>query len=103
MLDQHSAEKALARALSSGGDFSEIYLEDTDATSLTMSSGKMETAVSGRSFGAGVRVFRGTNSVYVYTNGGSEAGLLHAAEQAAAAVGPLGETENVSIRWSDTP
>ena len=103
MLNQHSAQRALARALCSGGDFSEIYLEDTDSTALTMSSGKMETAVSGRTFGAGVRVFRGTNSVYVYTNDGSEAGLLKAAEQAAAAIGALGSEGNVSLRWSDTP
>ncbi len=67
-------------ALSSGGDYSEIYVEDTDATSLTMSSGKMETAVSGRNFGAGVRVFHGTNSVYVYTNDGSETGLARRAD-----------------------
>lgn len=103
MLEKLAAEKALARALASGGDFSEIYLEDTDATTLTMSSGKMETAVSGRSFGAGVRVFKGTNSVYVYTNDGSEAGLLNAAGQAAAAIGALGSDGNVSLTWSDTP
>ena len=103
MLDKHAAERALAKALCSGGDFSEIYLEDTDATTLSMSSGKMETAVSGRSFGAGVRVFKGTNSAYVYTNDGSEAGLMHAAEQAAAAIGALGADGTVSLSWSDTP
>ncbi len=103
MLNQHAAERALSTALSSGGDFSEIYLEDTDATTMTMTSGKMETAVSGRSFGAGVRVFKGTNSVYVYTNDGSEAGLVKAAEQAAAAVGAQQGAQNVSLSWSDTP
>jgi TldD protein len=100
MLNQTTAERALARALCSGGDFSEIYLEDTDATTLTMTRGKMETAVSGRSFGAGVRVFKGTNSVYVYTNDCSEAGLLQAAEQAAAAIGALGSDGAVSLTWS---
>jgi TldD protein len=103
MLQKQPAERALAKALSSGGDFSEIYLEDTDATTLTMSGGKMETAVSGRTFGAGVRVFRGTNSVYVYTNDCTDTGLLKAAEQAAAAVGALGEAGPVGLRWSDTP
>jgi TldD protein len=103
MLGKHIAEKTLGVALSSGGDFSEIYLEDADATSLMMSSGKMETAVSGRTFGAGIRVFRGTNSVYVYTNDGSEAGFVKAAEQAAAAVGALGAAGNVDLCWSDTP
>ncbi len=103
MLDKHAAERALAKALCSGGDFSEIYLEDADATSLAMSSGKMETAVSGRTFGAGIRVFKGTNAAYVYTNDGSEAGLLHAAEQAAAAIGALGGEGHVTLTWSDTP
>ena len=103
MLNQSTAEKVLARALASGGDFSEIYLEDTDATTLTMASGKLETATSGRSFGAGVRVFRGTRSVYVYTNDCSEAGLLSAAEQAAAAIGTVGAGIDVHLAWHDTP
>ncbi len=103
MLNQTTAERTLARALCSGGDFAEIYLEDGDATTLSMTRGKMETAVSGRTFGAGVRVYKGTNSVYVYTNDCSEAGLLQAAEQAAAAVGALGADGSVSLSWSATP
>jgi len=103
MLKKDDAEKALAKAKSSGGDFSEIYLEDSDATTLTMSSGKMETAVSGRSYGAGIRAIKGTNSVYVYTNDCTAAGLLSAAEQASAAIGTLGDMGSVSICWSDTP
>ena len=103
MLEKRTAEKALARALCSGGDFSEIYLEDTDSTTLTMSAGRMETAVSGRSFGAGIRVFKGANCVYVYTNDCSEAGLIQAAEQAAAAIGTLGNGGAVSLQWNDTP
>lgn len=103
MLNQSTAELALKRALCSGADFSELYLEDTDATTLTMTRGKMETAVSGRSFGAGIRVIKGTNSVYVYTNDCSEAGLVSAAEQAAAAIGALGDDGAVSLTWGATP
>ncbi len=103
MLNQSTAERVLARALASGGDFSEIYLEDTDATTLTMASGKLETANSGRSFGAGVRVFQGNRSVYVYTNDCTEAGLLSAAEQAAAAIGAVGTGPDVRLAWHDTP
>ena len=38
-----------------------------------------------RSHGAGIRVFKGVNSVYVYTNDSSLQGLLECANQAAAA------------------
>jgi TldD protein len=62
----------------------------------------METAVSGRSFGAGLRVFKGTNCAYVYTNDCSDAGLMRAAEQAAAAMGALGASGDISLKWSDT-
>ncbi len=80
------AMQVLKEALKTGGDFAEIYAEDKKSTSLSMEDNALENAVSGRSHGVGIRVFKGTNSVYVYTNDSSLKGLLDCAAQAAAAI-----------------
>ena len=86
MLDQNVAREVLAEAVRTGGDFAEIFLEDRVNHSLLMRSRHLETVDSGRQHGAGVRVFTGTNAIYVYTNDTSREGLLNCARQAAAAV-----------------
>ncbi len=86
MLDQNIAREVLQEAVRSGGDFAEIFVEDRIDNTLMMRSGRIETANTGRLHGAGVRVFSGTNAVYVHTNDTSREGLMACARQAAAAV-----------------
>ena len=50
-----------------------------------MVNGHVDNAVSGIDYGAGIRIFNGTNAVYVYTNDLSEDNLIKTAEQAAEA------------------
>ncbi len=86
MIEKNTLSRVLREALATGGDFAEVFLEDTDQTLLELISGKMDEAVSGRDHGAGIRVLRGVDSVYVHTNDTSEAGLMRCASQAAAAI-----------------
>ena len=86
MLDQNIASEVLARAVQTGGDFAEIFVEDRINHSLELRSSALETVNSSRLHGAGVRVFNGTQAIYVYTNDVSREGLIHCAEQAAAAI-----------------
>ena len=86
MLDQNIAREVLQEAVRTGGDFAEIFVEDRIDNTLMMRSGRIETANTGRLHGAGVRVFSGTNAVYVHTNDTSREGLMACARQAAAAV-----------------
>ena len=86
MLDQNIAREVLQEAVRTGGDFAEIFVEDRIDNTLMMRSGRIETANTGRLHGAGVRVFYGTNAVYVHTNDTSREGLMACARQAAAAV-----------------
>ena len=86
MLDQNTARQVLEKAVSTGGDFAEIFLEDSREHSLVLKSDRLDTVSSGRSHGAGVRVFQDKRAIYVYTNDTSAAGLLSCAEKAAAAV-----------------
>ncbi len=86
MLDQNIAREVLQEAVRTGGDFAEIFVEDRIDNTIAMRSGRIETANTGRLHGAGVRVFSGTNAVYVHTNDTSREGLMACARQAAAAV-----------------
>ncbi|MDK2934880.1 MAG: TldD protein [Clostridiales bacterium] len=91
MLSKEVIQQVLSRALSKGGDFAEIFCEDTINNSFSMVDGKVDTAVSGRDFGIGIRIFKGYRSVYAYTNDAGRSGLLEMAYKAACA---LGETKN---------
>ena len=86
MLKQQTASAVLDKALQTGGDFAEIFMEDRRNNNLVMRSGRIETVNSNRLHGAGVRVYSGLSSVYVYTNDTSEEGLLKCAARAAAAI-----------------
>jgi len=86
MLDRNIAAEVLARAVKTGGDFAEIFLEDRTGSSISLKSDRIESLGTTREHGAGIRVFEGTKAIYVYTNDTSREGLLACAEQAAAAV-----------------
>ena len=97
MLSRLIAEQALAAALRTGGDFAEIFYEDTRSSSLTLNAGAIETALTGRTAGAGVRVYKGLSSVYVHTNDASLSGLVRAAQKAADAIGSADRTVDVHL------
>ena len=86
MLDKRIAQEVIDCALTTGGDFAELFYEDRVNNSVTMRSGKVEGVNSGRLHGAGVRVYLGFRGVYVYTNDTSREGLLACARRAAGAL-----------------
>ncbi len=100
MLNQQVAQAVIEEALKTGGDFAEIFLEDRLNNVLTMCSGKIETVNSGRLHGAGVRIFSGLRSVYVYTNDTSEKGLMDCARRAASAISAQNETAAARLAFA---
>jgi TldD protein len=94
LLSENVITDVLLAALSTGGDFAEIFMEDTYSTQIRMLDGAVDEAVSGRDFGVGIRIFQGWQSVYAYTNDVSREGLIKTAREAAAALRgvPAGKT-----------
>ena len=86
MITKSTAERVLGAALETGGDFAEIFCEDRRSGAMGLVDGHVEQASTVRRHGAGIRVFRGLNSVYVHTNDTSPSGLVAAARKAADAV-----------------
>ena len=81
MLDKQLIDKILTEALSTGGDFAEIFVEKKSSSNLFMIDGKVESSISGRDFGIGIRIFKGLFSVYGYTNDMNEESLLKATKK----------------------
>ncbi|HNX62280.1 MAG TPA: TldD/PmbA family protein [Candidatus Limiplasma sp.] len=88
-----SLRGVLDAALSTGGDFAEIFLEDNRTHAIQLLGGHVETVNSNRAHGAGIRVFHGLNAVYAYTNDTDPQGLLRCARQAASAVADGGSVQ----------
>lgn len=85
MIAPRLARKTLDAALAGGADFAEIFVEDTFSSRLSLVDAKPDSAMVGRRYGCGVRLFYGTEQIYVTTNDLSENGLIKAAGNAAMA------------------
>lgn len=90
VLDKKLIEDLIDAALSTGGDFAEVFVEDKLSTGIRLVGGSIENSISGRDYGIGIRIFKGLRSIYSYTNQHSREALLKAALEAAAALKPSG-------------
>ncbi len=97
MLEKSIIKEVLAKALSTGGDFAEIFAEDSINNNIALVNGKIDRAVAGRDFGIGIRIFKGFKSVYAYTNDKSLQGMLETAYKASCAIGELKENVDINI------
>ena len=86
MLNKRLIEDTLTAVLSTGGDFAEIFVEDRTNNGIVMIGGKVESTMSGKDYGVGIRIFKGFNSVYAYTNKSDKDTLIETAKKAAQAV-----------------
>ena len=100
IINKSVATKVLESALSTGGDFAEIFAEDTLSSSIRMIDNVIETALSGKLYGAGIRIFKGLKSVYATTNDLSENGLILCAKKAATVIGEL--KSDIEVVLSET-
>lgn len=82
MLEKNIVYDVLSAALSYGGDFAEIFVEDRFDTAIGMIEGKVERSIAGRTAGVGIRIFNGFNSVYTYTPRMDRDTLIHLAQNA---------------------
>jgi TldD protein len=100
MISREIASKVLSKCLITGGDFAEIFEEDTISNSIGLIDSKVESALGGRSYGIGIRIFKGFKSVYAYTNDNSLPSLLDTAYKAALALGSLKEEKTIVLNNS---
>lgn len=76
MISKSLALKVLNASLETGGDYAELYIEQTDSENISLENGKVEAFGSKRSYGAGIRIMQGLRYVYGYTSDLSAKSLL---------------------------
>jgi TldD protein len=81
-VDLEDLNRVIRQALSKGGEFGEVYVEQRISRSILLEEGKYKSAVFGISQGAGVRVISGDKTGYAYTDEISQEKLIRAAEVA---------------------
>ena len=99
MLDKNLVAEILNEALSTGGDYAEIFVENTLTSSLFTSERKIKNSTSDLSYGAGIRIFDGVNFVYAYTNLMDRENLLKTAKKAA--MGIKSSTKDINFDFRD--
>ena len=97
MLSKNIVSQVLAKCLITGGDFAEIFEDDSINNSISLVDGKVQDAIGGRSYGIGIRIFKGLKSVYAYTNNNSLDSLLETAYRAALALGEVREEKSIIL------
>lgn len=87
MIAKDICKKVLQVALSTGGDFAEIFAENTKSHSISMVASKVDTANDIITTGAAIRIYKGLRSVMASTVDISEQGLIRCAQRAADTLG----------------
>jgi TldD protein len=81
MLDKELLTKALKKAISSGGEYAEIFVENKKPTLIHLEDSKIEKVISGVDYGLGIRLIYNGRTAYAYSNDLSEESLLNAASE----------------------
>ena len=76
-------QKVLAEAMSKGGDYADLFFEHKISNTLALEDGKVNRAYSNVDYGMGVRVLKGDQTGFAYTETISESDMLKVAKTAA--------------------
>jgi TldD protein len=76
MLAETTVRKILDLGLSRGADFAEVFVEESETSSIDFLQQKLDRINSGNAFGVGIRLLFGNESAYGYSSDVSEDALL---------------------------
>lgn len=97
MLDKILVLEVLDEALKTGGDFAEVFFEDSVANLISMGDRKVENSTSNITYGVGIRVIKDFFCSYVSTNDVTKSGLIKAAKKAALAIKDKKKRHNIEF------
>ncbi|NLJ58311.1 MAG: TldD/PmbA family protein [Tissierellia bacterium] len=80
MINKKNISEIIKTALSTGGDFAEIFLEDKDELRINYKRNKVTAITTSRIKGVGIYILLGSRSVYLHTNDLSQSSLLETAK-----------------------
>lgn len=86
MLDKRLLEDVLARTMSTGADFAEIFVDYTRNNNINMIGGRVDSITDSTVSGVGIRAFLGLRSVSASTTDLTREGLMLCADNVAGAI-----------------
>lgn len=98
MLEREVLGDILRQALSRGGDFADVYVENRETTIVSCEEDRIEKIKTGTDTGAGVRVVYGDTTAYAYTNKIARDELLAVADIASRAAKGLKKDVAIDLR-----
>ncbi len=102
-IDAPRCGEVIARALSRGGDYADLYFEHRISGALVLQDGALETVARSINLGVGIRVLKGDATGLAYTEDLTRKGMLRAATTAASIAGGDGHHEGISATPVATP
>ena len=87
MITKALLEEVLAKAMSTGADFAEVFAENTRSNSIYMVDGRVDSITDNTIAGVGIRAFSGVRCVSASTIDMTREGLLRCAAQVADVIG----------------
>ncbi|MBV72226.1 MAG: peptidase U62 [Myxococcales bacterium] len=102
-IDKNLIQSSFEKALSSGGDWAELFFEHRVAHHVGLQDGAVNRAYSAISLGVGIRVIKGEQTGYSYTEDLSRRSVLDAAATAAVVANGSPKLEPISLNSTPTP
>lgn len=103
MIDKETAKEILDIALSRGGDFAEIFIEEKVVTTIRYDNGKVEIASYSKDRGAGIRLIDGELTYYASSTGVDVNKMKELARSLADALGKKRKVSANSLNQTLTP
>src|SRR5690625_2695451 len=75
MINKVDAKQILTTSLQTGGDFADLFIEDTIENTIEFSNGEVSNVNTSNVYGAGLRILNRDEELYGYTNDLSTSGL----------------------------
>ncbi|MCB1215026.1 MAG: TldD/PmbA family protein [Deltaproteobacteria bacterium] len=97
MISTKQAEKILSQALSQGGQWADLFVEESIKNQASLSDKAVKTVSQNQVLGAGLRVVSNLKEYYGHTNDLSEAGLSKLAKALASSVASGEVTKKISL------
>jgi TldD protein len=100
VIDKIPIEKILKEALREGGEFADLYFEQTRSIVIVCEEDRIEKVISGLDMGLGLRVLLGGKTIYSFTNQITEETLFNLALKISRVVKEDGEERVINLTHS---
>src|SRR5690554_1820228 len=91
-------QQVIAAAMSKGGDYADLYFEHKKSNSLGLEDGTVNRAFSNIDYGVGIRVLKGDQTGFAYTETITPEAMINAAKMAASIAGAKGSFAPAEIK-----